>query len=107
MLTGLPDHGISVHTKLQLHSKVYALRWVSAILSSRKKKMFSFGNELRNSLISVHSEYNCEFGEDEEECNANGTNEEIIDGIRTECRSTGLHVMCPRTFICISNNWLW
>lgn len=53
------------------------------------------------------SEFHCEFGEDEEECNANGTNEEIIAGIRAECNSTGLHVMCPQTFICISNNWLW
>ncbi|XP_037029978.1 low-density lipoprotein receptor-related protein 4 isoform X2 [Bradysia coprophila] len=51
-------------------------------------------------------EFHCEFGEDEEECNANGTNEEIIEGIRAECKSTGLHVMCPRTFICISHNWL-
>lgn len=54
-----------------------------------------------------HSEFNCELGEDEKECGANGTNEEIIEEIRAECLRSGLHVMCPRTFICISHNWLW
>lgn len=47
---------------------------------------------------------NCEDGEDEEDCNA--TNEEIIKGIRAECESTGKHVMCPRTFKCIAEEWL-
>lgn len=47
---------------------------------------------------------NCDDGEDEEECSA--SNEEIIKGIRTECEADGRHVMCPRTFTCISEDWL-
>lgn len=51
-----------------------------------------------------NGDINCEDGEDEENCNV--TNEEIINGMRLECESTGNHVLCPRTFTCIAEDWL-
>lgn len=49
-------------------------------------------------------DYNCEDGEDEQDCSV--TNEEIIKDMRIECEVTERHVMCPRTFTCISKDWL-
>lgn len=49
-------------------------------------------------------EVNCEDGEDEENCNA--SNDDIIMGIKEDCESTGIHIMCPRTFTCIAKDWL-
>lgn len=49
-------------------------------------------------------EYNCEDGEDEENCTF--TNEEIIKNIKSECEATEKHVMCPRTFACIAQEFL-
>lgn len=49
-------------------------------------------------------ELNCENGEDEEDCKQ--TNEEIIKSIKSECEATEKHVMCPRTFACISQDFL-
>lgn len=47
---------------------------------------------------------NCEDGEDEENCIT--SNDDIIKGIKEDCESTGIHVMCPRTFTCIAEEWL-
>lgn len=58
-------------------------------------------------LSLSNSVLNCDFGEDEEECDANGRNHETVNEIRAECNSTGSHVMCPHTLICISHDWLW
>lgn len=49
-------------------------------------------------------EINCEDGEDEEDCTI--SNEEIIKTIKNECESTEKHVMCPRTFACIAQEFL-
>lgn len=49
-------------------------------------------------------EINCEDGEDEEDCNM--SNEEIIKSIKSECEATEKHVMCPRTFACIAQEFL-
>lgn len=46
----------------------------------------------------------CATGEDEEECH--GNNEETINAMKLECESTGLRIMCPRTYTCISKEWL-
>lgn len=55
--------------------------------------------------LRCDEELDCEDGEDELECDGN-TNEEIINNIKKDCESTGLHAMCPQTFICISKDWL-
>lgn len=47
---------------------------------------------------------NCDFGEDEEDCSV--SNEEIIKKIKSECEETDKHVMCPRTFACIAQEFL-
>lgn len=49
-------------------------------------------------------EINCEEGEDEEDCSI--TNEEIIKSIKSECEATKEHVMCPKTFACIAQDFL-
>lgn len=49
-------------------------------------------------------EFNCEDGEDEENCTF--SNEEIVKNIKTECEATKEHVMCPKTFACISQKFL-
>lgn len=47
---------------------------------------------------------NCEEGEDEKDCTL--TNEQIINEMKRECEVTEKHVMCPRTFACISTSFL-
>lgn len=49
-------------------------------------------------------EINCEDGEDEENCTV--SNEEIIKSFKNECEATEKHVMCPRTFACIAQEFL-
>lgn len=49
-------------------------------------------------------EINCEDGEDEEDCTT--TNEDIIKSIKSECEASEKHVMCPRTFACIAQEFL-
>ncbi|XP_055684209.1 low-density lipoprotein receptor-related protein 4 [Lutzomyia longipalpis] len=46
----------------------------------------------------------CEAQEDELECE--DISEEIVREIRTKCESTGMHIMCPRTYTCIAKEWL-
>lgn len=50
-------------------------------------------------------EQHCEDGEDEEDCTAT-TNEEVLHAVRADCEKSQGHVMCPRTYICISKDWL-
>lgn len=47
---------------------------------------------------------NCEEGEDEKDCTL--TNEQIVNEMKAECEATEKHIMCPRTFACISTSFL-
>lgn len=50
-------------------------------------------------------EINCEsFGEDELDCDI--SNVEIIRNIKQECEASNQHVLCPKTFVCISKKFL-
>lgn len=47
-------------------------------------------------------EINCEsFGEDESDCDI--SNVEILRNIKQECEASNQHVLCPKTFVCISH----
>lgn len=50
-------------------------------------------------------EINCDQGEDEEECEGL-SNVEIIQNIKKECEASNQHVLCPKTFVCISKSFL-
>lgn len=49
-------------------------------------------------------EHNCEEGEDEEDCTI--TSEEIIKEMKGKCEEHETHIMCPRTYACISKAFL-
>ena len=62
------------------------------------------------SCVCIHGDLHCDGqincgpdGEDEIDCELT---EEGIKKIRMECESSPNHIMCPSTFICISEKWL-
>lgn len=58
--------------------------------------------------VSMHlrcdGEAHCADREDEEECTV--SNEVIVHTLMTDCEAGDRHTMCPRTFVCIANEWL-
>lgn len=63
------------------------------------------------SCTCLHKDLRCDgnincspYGEDEKDCQE--LNEEIFKNLKNDCEKSGERILCPNTFICISNSWL-
>ncbi|XP_063705428.1 low-density lipoprotein receptor-related protein 4 [Culicoides brevitarsis] len=63
------------------------------------------------SCMCLHKDLRCDgnincspYAEDEKDCAE--LNEEIMKNLKNDCEKSGERILCPNTFICISNSWL-
>lgn len=63
------------------------------------------------SCTCLHKDLRCDgnincnpYAEDEKDCQE--LNEEIFKNLKNDCEKSGERILCPNTYICISNSWL-